>query len=387
MKKNIFLILCFCLFFKIFAFAQPHIEVRTVCKLPDVLMESSGLYIPSPDSIWSHGDSGNPPNLYLMDTTGKVLRTVNVRGVPNVDWEELGKDDYGNLYIGDFGNNKNDRRDLVIYKIPNFRALRMDTVNPQVIRFSYEDQKEFPPPVSNQVYDCESMLVFDDSIFVATKDYHAKPYTGITRIYKMLNASGTHIAKFVAQVSTDPVDKQYGGITGMTMSADKKKVILISHNQLFLAEGFEGRAFWTVPWKKTLTSPLGKREGVAFKDACTLYLSEDNGSSGVAGNLYTFDFCRWRSLVNTTVNINTISGGKYYPNPSGAGDNVTIVLNKSLDEKTTVVISDDFDKVLSKFKVDAGADKIVIPSQTFPGAGVYFVHLKHNKITFKIVRK
>lgn len=383
MKK----IFCTVLFFQIFLikFYAQQVEVRTVCKLPDLLLESSGLYVPAIDSIWSHGDSGNPPSLYLMDTTGKLLRTVNVRGIPNIDWEDISGDDKGNLYVGDFGNNNNARQDLVIYKILNFRALRADTVNPQAIRFSYEDQTEFPPALSNYLYDCESMLVFDDSIFLSTKDYHAKPYPGITRIYRIPNAPGTYKAKFVAQVVTDPIDKQYGGITGMTISADKKKVILISHSQLFLAEGFQGRAFWTVPWKKTVTSPFGNREAVAFKDTCTLYLTEDNGGVGVIGNLYTLDFCRWRSTVTAVKDLSSTSGN-IFPNPSDSNDDVIIVLNKISDQKTTVEISDTFGRVLSHFKIAQGTEKIIIPSRIFLGAGVYFVHLKHEKMTWKIVR-
>ena len=70
-----------------------------------------------------------------------------------------------------------------------------------------------------------------------------------------------------------------------------------------------------------------------------------------------------------------------------AGENVTLELDKILEDKSTVEISDNSGKVLSKFKAARGADKIVIPSEVFPGAGIYFAHLKHHKITFKIVRK
>jgi sugar lactone lactonase YvrE len=35
----------------------------------------------------------------------------------NIDWEDITKDKDGNLYVGDFGNNDNERKDLCIYKI------------------------------------------------------------------------------------------------------------------------------------------------------------------------------------------------------------------------------------------------------------------------------
>ena len=39
-----------------------------------------------------------------------------VPGVRQVDWESLAQDPQGVLYIGDCGNNNNDRRDLTIYR-------------------------------------------------------------------------------------------------------------------------------------------------------------------------------------------------------------------------------------------------------------------------------
>ncbi len=364
--------------------AKAQINLNINCRLPQALVESSGLYVPSPDSIWSHGDSGNPPDLYLIDSTGQLKRTVKVNGVANIDWEELAADEKGNLYIGDFGNNGNARRDLVIYKINNFRSLRTDTVTPQVIRFSYEDQTVFPPPLSNYVYDAEAMLVFDDTIYIATKDYHAVPYRGITRIYKIPNATGTHVATFVAQVATDGLEKNYGGITGMAMTSDHKQVILISHYRIFLAEGFLGRTFWTVPWKSAIFNPYGNKEAVAFKNKCQLYLTEDAGS-GTAGNLYTLDLCGWQHPT-TTIKEVTQTLTLCYPNPSVSGQNVMLIFKKSLENTTKLRLFDAIGREIAHFTIEKGEENVFISGEILRGGNLWIAQLDGDVNGVKIIR-
>jgi hypothetical protein len=361
-----------------------QVNIRTVCQLPQVLVESSGLYIPSSDSIWSHGDSGNPNELYLIDSTGKLKRTVQVRDATNIDWEELAADSKGNLYIGDFGNNNNSRRDLLIYKVANFRALRTDIVVAKAIHFSYEDQKAFPPPLSNYVYDAEAMLVFEDSIFIVTKDYHAVPYQGISRIYRIPNIVGTHIATFVAQVKTDPLEKNYGGITGMAMSADGKRVVLISHYKVFLAEGFTGRSFWTVPWKSTVVNPIGSKEAVAFVDSCQLYLTEDVGS-GTPGKLYLLDLCRWQPYISATKEVSAFVA-TCSPNPSVWGDDVTIFFKEPLKNETELHLYNMLGQEKIRIKIEKGAENVLIQSSILRGSTLWIAQLKGSVNSVKIIR-
>lgn len=48
---------------------------------------------------------------------GNLVRTITIEGVENNDWEDIAKDKNGFTYIGDFGNNDNDRKNLAIYKV------------------------------------------------------------------------------------------------------------------------------------------------------------------------------------------------------------------------------------------------------------------------------
>ncbi len=97
---------------------------RVLGGLPDDLDESSGLAysVARPNLLWSHDDSGAPPVLFAMDTLGRVRARVRVAGARNVDWEDIaaGPCPAGGscLWIADTGNNDGDRRDLIVYRVP-----------------------------------------------------------------------------------------------------------------------------------------------------------------------------------------------------------------------------------------------------------------------------
>jgi hypothetical protein len=268
------------------------INTRTLAKLPKQLEESSGIYVQSENSIWSHGDSGAPPELYQVDSSGKLLRTLYIKNANNIDWEEITTDTQGNGYIGDFGNNNSDRKDLTIYKIPNFNSVKTDTVSAQLIQFNYEDQINFPPITNNQYFDCEAMLAIGDSIYLFTKDFFAKPpYLGQTRIYALSNKAGKHTAKLVGVFATDPRDKFQGAITAAAISPDGKTAVLMSYTRLWIFSNFTGTYFWETSKIKTANfNSLVQREAIGFANNCTIFTTSE-AKTGLVQQLYTFNLC------------------------------------------------------------------------------------------------
>lgn len=111
-------------------------KLATFSKVP----ESSSLALgEQPGTFYTNADAGNSPTLYKVNTEGKLLQEINLP-VANHDWESLAKDDKGNLYVVDAGNNNNSRKNLVVY--------RVNPTTPQQVSqipFSYADQTEFPP--------------------------------------------------------------------------------------------------------------------------------------------------------------------------------------------------------------------------------------------------
>src|SRR5690606_981680 len=138
--------------------------------------ESSGLAHATDSTFWTHPDSGSPAELYLFNLKGELLKTVPLP-IPNRDWEELAQDDKGSLYIGDFGNNANARRDLRAFKLQQEGMIEQDT-----ILFSFADQQDFPPPAQQRTFDLEAFFYRADSLHLFTKSRARK---GITRRYTL----------------------------------------------------------------------------------------------------------------------------------------------------------------------------------------------------------
>ena len=93
-------------------------KLHVVTDMPVSLKEESGIVAFDKTSVWIVEDSGNHDKIYKVDFNGDILKEFKVKNAKNTDWEDLTKDKKGNLYIGDFGNNYNIRKDLTILSYP-----------------------------------------------------------------------------------------------------------------------------------------------------------------------------------------------------------------------------------------------------------------------------
>jgi len=87
------------------------------------LRESSGLARSSGSDavLWTHNDSGGDASLAAIDLSGRTLGVVTIAGARNRDWEDLasGPCPEGTcLFIGDIGDNLNERDPVTIYRVP-----------------------------------------------------------------------------------------------------------------------------------------------------------------------------------------------------------------------------------------------------------------------------
>ncbi len=98
-----------------------------------------------------------------------MIAKVPVENAENTDWEDIISDTQGNIYIGDFGNNDNDRRDLAILKTDLQDPTQKTTKVVQTTTFHYEGQTEFPPKKSNLLYDCEAFVEMDGNFYLLPK--------------------------------------------------------------------------------------------------------------------------------------------------------------------------------------------------------------------------
>lgn len=226
MSKNILLSLL--LFYPMLVFSQKD-NPRTI-KLPDVLEEVSGAWFPSPDSLWWLNDGGHAPILYCTNRKGQIIDELKIPGIQNRDWEDLTSDDKGNIYIGDFGNNQNKRKDLMIY-IVNRYSKQVDS-----IEFRYADQRAFPPPFHQRQYDMEAFFYYQDSLHLFSKNKVRQNY--MTRHYVLPAKPGNYVT---APVDSLIIKKRI--LTAAAISPDGKTVAMVGYNY--------GKFLGIFPWTKS----------------------------------------------------------------------------------------------------------------------------------------
>ncbi len=279
-------ILLFFLFQTGLLFAQ-KVNVTELCKLDKALQESSGIVVAG-GKIWSHNDSGGQPVLYGFDNTGKVSDIIYVSG-KNTDWEDLAKDDAGNIYIGDFGNDKNKRHDLKVLKVPNPATLKETITKPEIIEFKYPDQKLFPPDTAAQTFDMEAMIWFNNHLYLFSKN-RTNPFTGYTKVYRLPDKAGNYIAELIDSVYLGPAPMITSWVTSADISPDKKKLALLGHDKIWLFTCFQGDKFfsgkkYTIAFNTVTT----QKEAVCFKSDNELYITDELVMRVMGGKLYSMD--------------------------------------------------------------------------------------------------
>ena len=229
--------------------------------------ESSGLALANEagTEFWTHGDGGAPSVLYRVSLSGAVLAALPVPSASNRDWEDLGRDPQGRLYIGDCGNNENNRRNLAIY--------RFDPATPErpadTIRFQYPDQHAFPPHKSARNFDCEALYFDRDSLFLFTKNRGKGGL--LTKEYVIPNQPGTHIA-----TRRDSLELETW-ITGASRSPDGRTIALLGYGFIYLFEGAPAQPVFDRARRRVRVPASGQAEAIAFRNNSDVVFSNENG--------------------------------------------------------------------------------------------------------------
>lgn len=99
------------------------------------LEEASGLVASAahPGYFWTHNDSGNGAQLFLIDSTANIAATMPLGAVRNRDWEDItlgpGPDpDKTYVYVGDIGDNKAQYPYKIIYRLEEPTAIENKTI-------------------------------------------------------------------------------------------------------------------------------------------------------------------------------------------------------------------------------------------------------------------
>lgn len=240
-------------------------QARQITELSSDMKETSGLLIVDGE-FYTFNDSGGEPELYKIDTTtGKVKETIPVKGAGNRDWEAITADDQF-IYIGDIGNNKGKRTDLVIYKCP-IGGLNKGTLKAESIEISYADQEDFDHKKYKHGFDGESLFIKDEQLYLVSKNWKEDK----SKIYNVPKAPGSYKLDFSSKIDV------FGKVTDTYYSSGEKALYLIGYGDFpFITRRgeFEEKDFIseiTLP----INSPNGfQTEGIFVSDEMVYFTSE-----------------------------------------------------------------------------------------------------------------
>lgn len=216
--------------------------------------------------LYTCNDSGGKAEVYKLNSNnGNVLQTIKIKGIKNVDWEELARKG-DTLYIGDFGNNLGIRKDLTIYsiKLPSDYSQIIEVPILEKFRFIFEDQKEFSNQGSYQTnFDCEAFIYYKNKLHLFTKrwsDFQTTHYELDLKSSKI-----PIIAKKIETFDTECL------ITGSDIHKDtlyligytKEAAYVWKFYDFFENKFFNGKAEQSLIG---LTGAVGQTEGIAVTD-------------------------------------------------------------------------------------------------------------------------
>ncbi|MES2239916.1 MAG: hypothetical protein V4497_06595 [Bacteroidota bacterium] len=270
------------------SFCQRDATVITeLYALPKKLKEVSGIVFSSTSQLtWMLADSGNANAIYAVNSQGNLVKSITIAQTENIDWEDITKDKEDNLYIGDFGNNDNERKDLAIYKIAK-DSLENESVIPSYkISFAYPEQTEFPPKKKRLFYDVEAFIEYKNNFYLFTKN-RSKGFDGTTLLYKVPNKGGFHQAQLLGQFKAEG-DYENAAITSAAISPDGKKVVLLSHSKVWVFQNFTSDNFFSASVNRIDLQHFSQKEAICFKDNKTLLIADEK-TKKIGGLVYQLD--------------------------------------------------------------------------------------------------
>lgn len=203
------------------------------------LREASGLVASHRHAgvLWAHNDSGDQPRLFAFRRDGVAVlpngvsdparyRGITIDNARNYDWEDITIDPEGRLYIGDIGNNNSARRNLAIYVVDEPDPVAGTPVRAIRMPFVYPDQKQFPPPLPQRLFDAEALFWADGKLHLLTKRLGDRR----TVLYRFdtLSPSASNVPTLVETFDAGIL------VTGASATPDGRRLAVLGYMPTFL---------------------------------------------------------------------------------------------------------------------------------------------------------
>ncbi len=191
---------------------EAEISIVKSINLSADVIETSGLYCPSDDRIYTINDSGNSAVVYQLDAQGNIVQATNVDH-SNVDWEAVTGDDE-HLYIGDIGNNRGERADINVLVVDKNtfgkrRVLNIEYANNRAQNISLKHD-----------FDGEALVSFEDKLILFSKSW----LTNNLHVYALSKTQEQQLITPITSLEGLP-----GVVTGADYSARKDQFIVVGY--------------------------------------------------------------------------------------------------------------------------------------------------------------
>lgn len=265
-----------------------QVSMKKIGELNRKIQETSGLVLYQNKFLLTHNDGGNKSEIFVLDLKGNLVRTINVKNTKNHDWEDMTQDDKGRVYIGDFGNNLNEREECQIYILEE-DFINEDEIEPDKIKFTYEDQKKFPPKKEDLNFDCEAFFWKDDRLYLLTK-CRTKPFTGESRVYELDAKKGKQEAKYIGSIFLCQSGWRFCSVTSVDYYPKTNTMAVLTYGKLYILSNFNGIEFWNGDIRSYSLPVVKQREAICFVKEHKLFMTDEYRKGFGGGNLYELNY-------------------------------------------------------------------------------------------------
>jgi hypothetical protein len=245
---------------------------------------------------WAHNDSGDSPRVFALDREGRSLcpqflkscrtQEIGERDWPgqaielamNYDWEDVAILQ-GDLLIADIGNNGNARRDLGIYRVPEFNPETVERTRALTFYpIRYPEQRNFP--AERWEFDAEALFTDGAEVFLITKHRESGQISQFKRgakLYRVPLRSSIepNVLEWVAERDDLAV------VTAADVSSDGLYLAVLGYQTLWLfgrPEQSEDHWFSSLRGQLDLRSfGMGQVEALTFLGPSSLMVANEGG--------------------------------------------------------------------------------------------------------------
>ena len=150
------------------------------------------------------------------------------------DWEDIGRDSDGNLWIADIGNNECDRTDTALHKV---REPDPAAAEPAELLATYRYRFPDPPP-GCAGRNAEAMFLVDDVPYLIDKAERSTLYRSPS-----LDPDGTVTLEKVGVLAG-----QVANLSGADLSSDRSRLAVDTHTVLYVYQASDpsstARPWW-----------------------------------------------------------------------------------------------------------------------------------------------